>query len=83
MVKETVAMVYGLTNRNCPITTTPLSPLQIYLHGCVVPEKLLTNIFLNLYLQKHKKSVYSKSLTPRFMITTDPAVINGHQAIII
>ena len=44
MVKETVAMVYGLTNRNCPITTTPLSPFQIYLHGCVVPEKLLTNI---------------------------------------
>ena len=43
MVKETVAMVYGLTNRNCPITTTP-SPPNFILHSCVVPEKLLTNI---------------------------------------
>ena len=44
MVKETVAMVYGLTNRNCPITTTPSPPSKFILHGCVVPEKLLTNI---------------------------------------
>ena len=43
MVKETVAMVYGLTNRNCPITTTTPSS-KFILHGCVVPEKLLTNI---------------------------------------
>ena len=44
MVKETVAMVYGLTNRNCPITTTLPPPSKFILHGCVVPEKLLTNI---------------------------------------
>ena len=30
MVKETVAMVYGLTNKNCPITTSPSPPNLFY-----------------------------------------------------
>ena len=34
MVKETVAMVYH----------HPPPPSKFILHGCVVPEKLLTNI---------------------------------------
>ena len=30
MVIETVAMVYGLTNRNCPITTTLPPPPNLF-----------------------------------------------------
>ena len=44
MVKETVAMVYGLTNRNCQSYITTPPPPNFILHSCVVPEKLLTNI---------------------------------------
>ena len=84
MVKETVAMVYGLTNRNCQsYITTPPPPPNFILHICVVPEKLLTNSPELIPPVAQKFTVYSKSLTPQFMTTTDPAMIDGHQATII
>ena len=44
MVKETVAMVYGLTNRNCPITTTLPSPPNLFYTVVLFQRKFLTNI---------------------------------------